>query len=84
MSVEKTASSTVIDPEVPTAETPRRRLRETIAAGASQAPGAVRRNKVPAAGALAAVGGLIAVLLVRRRAARARSRSRWVPARFQR
>ncbi|SNY37241.1 hypothetical protein [Paractinoplanes atraurantiacus] len=67
-----------------TPETPRQRLRETIASGASKAPAAVRRNKVPAAGALAAVGGVIAVLLVRRRAARAKARSRWVPARFQR
>ncbi|MFF5076108.1 hypothetical protein ACFY36_03590 [Actinoplanes sp. NPDC000266] len=68
MSIEKTADSTLTDPEVVTAETPRRRL----------------ASKAPAAGALAAVGGVIALLLVRRRAARAKSRNRWVPARFQR
>jgi hypothetical protein len=78
--------------------TTRPRLRRALTAGASrvrqsaphrlrQAGGAVRQNPAPSAGVLALVGGVIAVLLVRRRAARSRAaqaRNRWVPARFQR
>jgi hypothetical protein len=84
--------------ETRTPETPRPRVRQAIASGASrvrqaaparvrQASGAVRRNPAPAAGMLALAGGVLAVLLVRRRAAQARtakSTRRWVPARFQR
>ncbi|MEV4347017.1 hypothetical protein AB0J83_21385 [Actinoplanes sp. NPDC049596] len=100
MSIDKTGSGTdellAPEDEATTPETPRPRLRhavttraaqlrETAPAKVRQAGGAVRRKPVPAAGALAAVGAVIAVVLVRRRAAQAKAaRSRWVPARFQR
>jgi hypothetical protein len=84
--------------ETPTPETTRPRLRHALTAGASrvrrvapprvrQASGAVRRNPMPTAGILTLIGGGIAVLILRRKAARARAaqaRTRWVPARFQR
>ncbi|GAA0471021.1 hypothetical protein Ade02nite_34320 [Paractinoplanes deccanensis] len=70
-----------------TPETTRPRLRQVLTAAPAkvrQAGGAVRRKPAPTAGALALAGGVIAVLLLRRRAARAKATRRWVPARFQR
>jgi hypothetical protein len=63
------------------------RLRETAPAGARRAGTTVRQKPVPAAGALAVAGGVVALLIVRRRATRARAaqaRKRWLPTRFQR
>ncbi|WP_249998770.1 hypothetical protein [Actinoplanes sp. M2I2] len=62
------------------------RVREAAPARARQAGGAVRQRKAPTAGILALAGGVIAALVLRRRAAQAKAAParRWVPARFQR
>ncbi|MGK5683560.1 hypothetical protein [Actinoplanes sp. URMC 104] len=62
------------------------RVREVAPAQVRRAGSAVREKPAPTAGVLALAGGVIAVLLLRRRAARAQAVQprRWVPARFQR
>ena len=101
MSIEKTAGTAdelVTTAEYATPESTRPRLRQTISSGAARlretAPDAARRvgatvrqKPVPAAGALAVAGGVVALLIMRRRATRAKAapaRKRWLPARFQR
>ncbi|WP_127502111.1 hypothetical protein [Actinoplanes solisilvae] len=95
MSIETTGSSTDFTAPNP-ADTPRPRFSEALRASATKvrevapaqarrAGGAVRRNPKPATGVLAVAGGVIAALLLRRRAAKAKAaRNRWVPARFRR
>ncbi|WP_250036350.1 hypothetical protein [Paractinoplanes maris] len=96
MSIEKTSTRTDFpgtdlqepgDPRSP--ETPRPRIRQALTAGASRVRGAgstVRQKPAPTAGVLALAGGVIAVLVLRRRAAQAKAAQtrQWMPARFRR